>query len=299
MKCIVCGNASWRFLYPAKDRMFRQSGLFSEYQCTACGFVRLNPQPSVEELNKYYPSQTYYSYNAAAKQSFFGVLRRYLITHPLPGGLLQVPAMPGKKAGKILDIGCGSGDTLSILKDIGWDVYGMDIDKHAIAAAKKRGLGNVALGTYKDIARYPDNYFDAIRMYHVIEHLDDPGLCVRLARRKLRKGGELIIGTPNIDSLVAKLFRSRWYNLDAPRHLFLFTPKTLCRIIKKNGYSNISVSFMSAGGWVGSIQYALSDVLSNHIDLINRPWLIMLAYPLERFLDAIGVGDVVVVRARR
>lgn len=299
MKCIVCGSNSWQYLFAARDRMLGTSGTFSEYRCTACGLVRLGPQPTPAQLKKYYPSQTYYSYTKGNKKSFFGTLRRYLIAHPLPGGLLQVPAMPEGKTGRILDIGCGAGDTLAILKDIGWDVYGIDIDRFAIAAARKRGLSHVSLGTYKDLVKYPDNFFDSIRLYHVIEHLDNPGLCLRLARKKLKKGGELIIGTPNIGSLVAKLFRSRWYNLDAPRHLYVFTPPTLRAIIKNNDYREVSVSFSSAGGWIGSIQYVLEDVLSTHIDLVNRPLLIMLMYPLEWVLDRLRSGDIILSTAKK
>ncbi len=279
--------------------MFCLPGVFFEYKCVSCGFVRLDPQPSALEIRKYYPSRTYYSYSAGTKKSFFGVLRRHLIMHPLPGGLLQVPAMPTKKEGKILDIGCGSGDTLATLKDAGWDAYGMDIDASAVAAAKKRGLSYVSLGTYKDLAKYRDNFFDVIRLYHVIEHLDDPGLCLRLARKKLKKGGELIIGTPNVGSLVARLFGARWYNMDAPRHLYLYTPKTLRNILKKNNVMDISITFHSAGGWVGSIQYVLNDILSKRIDLVNRPWLILLFYPFELLLDVIGAGDVMVARGHK
>lgn len=269
--------------------MFGLPGTFSEFRCTRCGLVRLHPKPA--NIKKYYPSKNYYSYTRKPNKSFFGLLRSFLIRHEL---FSFVPAMPrALSRGKIFDIGCGSGDTLVLLKEVGWDVYGSDIDRNAIAAARRRGLRNVTFGTYKNLQKYSDNFFDVIRLYHVIEHLDDPGLCLKLAKDKLHKGGEIIIGTPNADSLVARLFGSRWYNLDAPRHLYVFTPRTLSLLAGKNTYKDIRITFSSAGGWVGSLQYLF------HMDLINKQWLVMLFYPLEWILDRLGRGDVFVLRAQK
>lgn len=297
MKCIVCGAASWIFLFPVRDRMYRLPGKFGEYRCSKCGLVRLDPWP--KNLKRYYPSDNYYSYMQDVKKSFFSRLRTYLIRHPLPGGILQVPAMPGRRKGRILDIGCGSGDTLAILKELGWDVYGLDIDANAIAAAKSRGLSHVSLGSYTQLRNYPDSYFDVVRMYHVIEHLDNPPLCLALVKKKLKKGGELIIGTPNAGSLAAKLFRSQWYNLDAPRHLYVFTPGSLKKLVRTYDYKGITVLFCSAGGWVGSLQYMLSQRLSKPVNFIHRQWLVLLFYPFEWILDRLGLGDVFILKAMK
>jgi len=284
MKCSVCSNDSWNYLFEARDRMFGLPGKFGEYRCTRCGFVRLDPKP--KDVKKYYPPQKYYSYSDKSNPSFFSWLRSFLIRHRV---FSLVPAMPQASSGRILDVGCGSGDTLLLLKQVGWDVYGMDIDSSAVKVAKKRGLKNVST---KRITGFPDNYFDVIRAYHVIEHLESPKEFLQNAQTKLKAGGKIIIGTPNVDSLVAKVFGSRWYNLDAPRHLFLFSPKTLSKIVKPK-FSDIHISFHSAGGWVGSIQYLFG------VDLINRQWLVMLFYPLEWILDRLGLGDVFVLRARK
>lgn len=294
MKCIICGDSRWKYLFAARDRMFGSPGEFKEFQCTHCGFVRLDPMPPPKELKKYYPSKKYYSYSPKTKPSFFGRLRSFLIVNKF---LSLVPAMPKGKPGKIFDIGCGSGDTLALLKIIGWDVYGLDIDSNAIKAAHARGLKNVQLGAYEDLKRYPDNFFDVIRLYHAIEHLDDPQVCIELVYKKLKKGGQVIIGTPNVQSLVAKIFGEYWYNLDAPRHLYLFSPNTLRLLLIEHTFKKIDVSFSSAGGWVGSIQYGIAEKLSKPMDLINRQWLVILFYPFEWVLDRFGSGDVMTVTA--
>ncbi len=307
MKCIVCGNKSWTYLFAACDRMLGVPGVFAEYRCTACGFVRLDPQPSQKELKKYYPSRTYYSYSGKTKVSFFGWLRSYLIQHlhnptvftRLIGIFIHVPAMPTVAQGRVMDVGCGSGDTLTLLKSVGWDVYGLDIDTLAIKIAHKRGLKNVSIGSYEDLKKYPDNSFDAIRLYHVIEHLDDPELCLHLAYKKLKRGGEIILGTPNASSLVARIFRQYWYNLDAPRHLHLFSPKTLTTLAARAKFRHTHIEFASAGGWIGSVQYIITQLLAKNIDLINRQWLVLAVYPWEWMLDRFGWGDVFVLIAKK
>jgi 2-polyprenyl-3-methyl-5-hydroxy-6-metoxy-1,4-benzoquinol methylase len=307
MRCIICGKSTWKRLYESHDRLYNVKGAFYTVQCRACGLIRTEPQLKGAELNKYYPSTRYYSYITSSKPGIFGRLRSYLISHlnkptlvsRLVEIVIRVPAMPSVASGKILDIGCGSGDTLALLQSVGWECYGLDIDRDAIHIAHERGITNASFGSYEAMEKYPDNFFDVIRLYHVIEHLPDPPDCLRIARRKLKTGGEIIIGTPNIGSLIASIAKQYWYNLDCPRHLYLFTPKTLGRLIRDAGYTRQYVTFCSAGGWIGSIQYKLEQGLSKDIDLINRPLLVMLFYPLEWLLDKMGLGDVFVIRGQK
>lgn len=305
--CILCGSSESSPLYTASERMFGYGGKFFLKKCSKCHLTFLDPQPADNQLKKYYPSKGYYIYKKSSKKGPIGYIREYLIYHYYSPNVLslfiatfikKVPAMPSYvKNGKILDLGCGTGDTLVLLKKLGWDVYGMDIDRNAISIGKKRGLNNLKLGTYRDLDKYPDNYFDAIRLYHVIEHLDDPSLCLNLIKTKLKKGGELIMGTPNIESLVSKVFRSYWYNLDSPRHLFLFAPNTIKKLIEKNDLSVGKIEFCSAGGIIGSIQYFINHLFDKRIDLIHKFSLIILFYPLEWLLDKLYLGDVFTIRA--
>lgn len=275
--------------------MFGIAGEFGEYRCTSCGLIRLDPVPG--NLKKYYPSKNYYSYGFHSNKSFFARLRAYFIAHEL---FFMVPAMPTPGArGKVLDVGCGSGETLEQLRSIGWDAYGVDLDRRAITIAHKRGLSNVSQGSHKDLKKFRNNFFDVIRLYHVVEHIDNPQEFFRLAYDKLKPGGELILGTPNGTGLVARLARQYWYNLDCPRHLFIFSPKNLTRLAKKFKFKNPKVEFFSGGGWVGSLQYIIRQLTGSSVDLINRPWLIMLFYPLEWILDRFGLGDVFVLRGEK
>ncbi len=304
--CIACKENKIEFLFETKDRMFEIPGNFTAMRCKNCGLVFVDPIPVKEVLARHYPSNKYYSYQDEDSTSIFHILRSYLVNHYHNPTFLSrlfsflvsnVPAMPTQKKGKILDVGCGTGDTLILLKKLGWDVFGLEIDKNAITVAKKRGLKNVSLGSFEEINTYEDNYFDVIRLYHVIEHVDDPELCIKLIYRKLKPGGEIILGTPNVDSITSFVFRKFWYNLDIPRHLFLFYPTTLRNLIKKENFLNPSIEFCSAGGLVGSIAYTLSALLGRKVAPEDFQWLFFLLYPLEWFIDKLKLGDIMILKA--
>lgn len=306
MACPLCKGHKIFNLYASQDRMFGINGTFHVKQCLRCDQVFLVPILSVRQVRKYYPSKSYYAYSETVKQGVLQKLRSYLLAHYYKPTVLSavisffihnIPAIPEQRnGGKFLDVGCGTGDTLMLLSKLGWKVYGMEMDKHAAIVCKKRGLKNIHLGTFEGLATYSDNTFDAIRLYHVIEHLQDPQLCFKLLYKKLKKGGELIIGTPNISSIVARIFGTYWYNLDSPRHVFLFSPQTLKRLAQSEGFVVKSTEYCSAGGVAGSLQYWLDDNWNLHTNLIHRLWCIVLFYPLEWILDIFHTGDVFVMR---
>jgi len=305
MYCLICNSKDKPLkLYPSRDRMYDIKGKFSTEKCPSCGFFTISPKLKKSEVSQYYPSDMYYSYIDNGG-SIFRKLRKFLIGQFYKQSILSkiiflfintIPAIPPlRDRGKIIDIGCGSGETLRNLKVYGWDVYGVDIDGKAITYAKKSGLPHVYTGGYEYLSRFPDNYFDVIRAYHVIEHMDKPDEFARLSYKKLKKGGEFIIGTPNGRSIAAKLFKSYWYNLDTPRHQYIFSPYNLQLLLKNSGFHSADLRYCSGGGFLGSVQYILSERLHKQLDLINNPFLFFLFYPLDFVSDRMGLGDVFVV----
>lgn len=311
--CLVCNEKEIIPLFETHDRMFDVDAIFTVKRCQRCGLVFIDPIPEDTILKKHYPSKNYYSYQETEEKGFFYRLRSYLVRHYYKATLFslifsslvqKVPALPKQvedqftdSGGKILDLGCGSGDTIFLLQELGWDVYGLEIDRKAVSIARERGLLNVKYGGYEKIDNFPNNYFDAIRLYHVIEHLNNPTRCLRLIYKKLKPRGELIMGTPNIDSLTSRVFKKFWYNLDIPRHLFLFSPKTLSRMTKEEGFSRINIEFCSAGGLIGSVVYLLNNFTGRRYNPNNFLWLFFLFYPLEWLLDKIKLGDIFILRA--
>ena len=105
-----------------------------------------------------------------------------------------------------------------------------------------------------------------------------------------------MIGTPNFDSAVSKIFGKFWYNLDVPRHLFIFSPDTLTRILKTQGFSHISITFSSSDGLGRSIIYILNEIFKQKMDTNKFTLLFLILYPLEWILDKLGTGDIIILR---
>ena len=128
-----------------------------------------------------------------------------------------VPA-PASQDARLLDVGCGSGTYMKLMRDLGWHVRGVELDEGAVRTARKAKL-DVRQGTMDDLDPEVDGLFDVVTVGHVIEHTHDPIAALRAACAVLKPGGMLWIGTPNLGSLGAHLFRARWRALEPPRHL--------------------------------------------------------------------------------
>jgi SAM-dependent methyltransferase len=147
----------------------------------------------------------------------------------------NVMYLPFRTGGRLLEVGCGSGAVLEILRDAGWQAEGVDFDPAAAATARRRGL-TVHVGSL-DAQNLPAGRFDAIVMRHVIEHIHDPRGLLRECRRLLRSDGTLALLTPNADGLGHRTFRSDAFYVDPPRHLHLFNPRNLRRMVEEAGFS--------------------------------------------------------------
>lgn len=313
-KCILCGSDNFKKIFITKDRMFGKKGQFTLCECNKCKLAFLNPRPTAQKLKQYYVGNKYYAYQSSSK-NIYSMIKTYLLKHYYNATFLSrllilllrnVPAIPKKTylvEGKIMDIGCGSGETLQLFKGLGWDVYGIEPNSYAVSVAIKNNLENVKLGTYKHLKFYKNNFFDAIRLYHVFEHIDDPNLCLKLIHQKLRKDGELIIGLPNYDSPHRRVFRSYWYNLDSPRHLYLFSVNTLKKLLEKESFIVNKIDYHSVYGVTGSIRNILEEKFGKSNKLLKSVIfgmaITMLFYPLERLLDVLHQGDIIIVRASK
>jgi 2-polyprenyl-3-methyl-5-hydroxy-6-metoxy-1,4-benzoquinol methylase len=139
------------------------------------------------------------------------------------------------RKGKLLDIGCGNGRFLAMMREAGWEVTGIEPDPAAAAIARKRYGIAVIEGPLKEAALPPASY-DAITLNHVIEHVPDPVALLVECRRLLKVGGTMVVTTPNIESLGHRLLSDAWVHLDPPRHLFLFSLNTLGSCCEKAGF---------------------------------------------------------------
>lgn len=255
-----------------KDYFFECApGEWSLFKCKSCGSAYLDPRPSPQTISiaysRYY---THRSYEVASGvlRSFWHALRddyllaafgvssartlwpgRWLL-RLFPIGKQGIDAALARNLGRLphsqaslLDIGCGNGNYLEFARRAGWQVRGVDFDPAAVAAAKARDL-DVLEGTVKTLAAECECY-DRITLSHILEHVYDPWDVLADCYRLLKPGGVLWLETPNVNSNGHEVFGQYWRGLEPPRHLHIFSRKSLRDKMSEIGFSNIQDCFSS------------------------------------------------------
>lgn len=146
---------------------------------------------------------------------------------------IRLRELSGMEPGRLLDIGCGKGRFLAAARTAGWETLGVEFAPASAERAQAAYDLDVLVGDFLDIPF--QGAFDAITMWHVVEHLPDPMAAVTRAASLLGSGGRLVISVPNVDSLQARLGGEHWFHLDLPRHLFHFSPRSLSALVERAG----------------------------------------------------------------
>jgi len=161
-----------------------------------------------------------------------------------------------------LDVGCGDGRFLRLLERRGVPreaLYGLELDRNVVDSLRNSGYSGVFCERAEDAASLPEGSIDLVTMFHVIEHVDNPGAVIRRIRGWLSPGGVLALETPNLDSLDARIFRQTyWGGYHIPRHWNLFTPATLGRLLADSGLEVVSTAFQTGHSfWMYSLHHAV------------------------------------------
>jgi SAM-dependent methyltransferase len=292
--CPLCGSSNHKTLYEkVKDRHYKINGEFTIEKCNECSLVFLNPMPDDSVLVNLYP-EDFYSY-----QEFIGKsnqIKEFLKKFLLPGTGTKDPIFD--TPGKILDIGCGSGQFLSKMRDQGWQTYGVEVSNDAATLGKTSAGLDIFAGSLLE-ANFPSNNFDYIRSNHSFEHIYNPNETMEEIHRILKPGGKLLIGVPNINSLNADLFKQYWWYLGAPVHTFNYSVKSLTEMLEKHEFLVEKVTFNSDySGILGSFQIYLnrnSQKTSADGLVIKNTVLIILSQYLSKLVDLFKSGDVIEV----
>lgn len=242
--CPYCGSKDRTLAYKdVQDWSFYSApGKWTYWDCKRCEALYLSPRPTEASIGKAYAN--YYTHNSNNQSlilSFKTLLRNecfshWLNTHIMPRlnlpralsfllsplkNFIKIPfelaVLADLPKGRLLDVGCGSGNKLILAKQLGWDVTGLEIDSNAVMTARKQRL-NVIEGGFRDLANF-DNKFDCIICSHVLEHVYNPIEMLELLTKSLKPGGTLLLSLPNSKSCVREMFGANWRGLEAPRHI--------------------------------------------------------------------------------
>lgn len=251
--CLLCREPGQARYAGLRDRLFAAPGVWNFWSCPQCGLLWLNPRPIPDDIPKLYA--TYYTHEAdstlvrlprfrkklkhAILETHFGYEEfrnhsgwRWVgwlaglippVRDKVGRSILYVRG-PGSR--RLLDVGCGGGGYLATMRELGWEVFGLEPDAEAAHLAEARSGVPIVVDTLEG-TRLPEGSFDAVTLNHVIEHVADPMALLRAAGRVLKPEGRLVVVTPHLDSLGHRIFGHCWRELDPPRHFYLFSAATL------------------------------------------------------------------------
>jgi 2-polyprenyl-3-methyl-5-hydroxy-6-metoxy-1,4-benzoquinol methylase len=259
--CPFCkANTEKEVLFKVPDRSGKSPGLFILVRCKNCGLAFQDPRPKEKFIQYYYPEFwyqnkeflvpfwqqkikkhiliNYYGYTNLGQKNIF----LKIILSPFYSYLYRYRSIPKyKENGKVLEIGCATGILLKELENLGWKVYGIEVNKKAAQIAKRKRRLNVRCGSIFDFD-FKEGSFDVIILEMVIAHLYNPLLAIEKIARWLKADGQLIFSTPYLDGLEYRIFKEHSWGLHLPVHIFYFNKKTLYFLLKDH-FKSIRIVF--------------------------------------------------------
>lgn len=251
---------------------------FTLVRCNNCDLVYTNPIFDDEHYKETYRSEDYQQIvKDLGEASHEYRLKRF--------GNERIKIMkeflPSKDSIKYLDVGCSTGFVVEAAKNIGWEAIGIDLNPSAVSFGKSRGLDlrNSSL----DEISFPENYFDAITLFDVLEHLSNPKDILEQSLKYLKKGGIIFIYVPNFDSASRVLLDLDAHFIWPTHHLNYYTPKTLTQLMKS---LNLEISYLATEG-LDLVDYMWHQEEIEHADVES---LKKISDKLQFFINAGGYG---------
>ena len=289
LACRICGGVEGNSVYVARERMQGTDDEFNYLRCGTCGCQQIVEVP--DDLGKYYPSD-YYSFSdqgtGGLRETVTKLRDRSYFERTIPAvaGRLVASALPNPKlaaiarirprrAARILDVGCGSGELLKELREVGYtNLAGVDpfvpSDLHLPGGITIRKTSMEDLG---------DESYDVIMLHHVFEHLADPRGSMRTIARLLAEDGVCVIRIPLAHSWASQHYGPLWMQHDAPRHLFLHTEKSMAHIAAEAGLDIVDKVYDSSEAQIWG-----SELYKQNISLLSVPRNVY-GNPIRRLLS--------------
>ena len=199
---------------------------FDLYYDETLDMLITHPQPSLENLGKYYESEDYISHTDN-RRSLFEKAYHFVKGIALKNKLNLINSQQAAK-GRILDIGAGTGDFLIVAKNDGWQTVGIEPSDRAKGIAIGKGISFV-----ENTTELENHSFDVITMWHVLEHVPDLDFQIKELKRLLKPEGTLIVAVPNFKSFDAKHYGTYWAAFDVPIHFWHFSKKAIQMLFEK------------------------------------------------------------------
>lgn len=263
INCEICGSESSFFITKNKHNL---------YKCVSCKLIFVSPMPTNTE---YIYGKTYFKGHDKKfgyveydrdKQAMKSVFLKYLQI---------IDKYLGGKRGNLLDIGSATGFFMKLAKDFGWSAEGIDISPWASLIGKKEGLrihrGSLEAGTFSE------KHFDVATLFDVFEHFIFPRNMLKNVNLILKKGGLLVINTPDSNSYWARILGRYWQALVPPEHLYLFNQNNIKILLEEYGFQVLEVRKV---GKKFTLEYILYTLLGKP-GLFDKSWMNKIPIPLD------------------
>ena len=238
--CPICGHTSIT-TFPGVQDFSVSKEIFSLNTCSSCSFLFTTNPPDKSSIGKYYQSDAYISHTDG-KKGFIEQVYQLVRKRTVSGKRKLVEDAVNKKRGTILDYGCGTGAFLHEMNSFGWSINGIEPDAGARAKAEKTTSSTIFLPDQLSVLE--SGLFDAVTMWHVLEHVHDLDWTIQQVKRVLNPSGKFFIAVPNNDAFDANYYGKFWAAYDVPRHLYHFTPATMKVLMGKHGLNIIETKTM-------------------------------------------------------
>jgi SAM-dependent methyltransferase len=230
--CPICGSASVQPVLTATDHTVSHE-IFEIWECSGCTARFTQNAPEADSIGRYYKSDNYISHSNTSRglvNKLYHRVRRITLEQKRK----LIGKMTGLQAGSLLDVGAGTGLFADAMRRAGWKVTGLEPD----AAARERAREmNILLQDIADLHQLPPESYDAITLWHVLEHVHDVHGYLDRLKTLLKPEGRLLIAVPNFTSADARTYGAFWAAYDVPRHLWHFSPRSMQLLLKQHGFS--------------------------------------------------------------
>lgn len=248
-------------------------------KCQDCGLIYVNPRPPDWLVKKEYSQKKEKTYieDAVARTTSFRHSLKLIKNY--------------QKSGMLLDVGCAAGFFLKVAQEQGFEVFGVEPNRWLAAWGRKNLSLDISPRPFEE-TNFPQEFFDVVTFWDVLEHLVDPFSALQKTNKILKKEGIVLINYPDINSLPAKVFGKRWWFV-VSGHLFYFTPETISKMLAKAGFEVVkskrhfqSLSLFYLLTRLGRYNHKLGEKLSNFSQLLGLGKILVPYYAGQRMVIA-------------
>ncbi|MEI8076029.1 MAG: class I SAM-dependent methyltransferase [Bacteroidota bacterium] len=264
--CPVCNSDAILKVLDIQDYTVSQE-IFEVWHCAQCSFRFTQNIPIASKIGPYYQSANYVSHSDT-QEGFIHRAYHLVRNYTLKVKRQLIQNATGKQTGALLDVGAGTGAFSKAMKEAGWKVTGLEPDDTARKNALE--INGLELISPDNLYHLPAANFDAITMWHVLEHVHDLHGYLEKFHTILKQEGKLVIAVPNYTSYDAKVYQQFWAAYDVPRHLYHFSPHSMAQLAASKGFRIASVKPM----WFDSFYVAMlsEQYKTGKNQYINAVW---------------------------